>query len=114
MPLAFQEYDHVVHKIQIELGDFAAPTPFKKVSIELPRGAEIIHVDNQKEIATFWYNRAVGDIPFVKRNIYMFATGQVISKNLQRMYYVGTVLFKGGDIVCHFYSGYEEGTTFGV
>lgn len=112
---AFSESDHIILKKRLPAvleGDWSNT----KLEIKLPRGARILKVDNQKEYPTIWFLTSFPfeEIPLVKRNIYMFETGQVISKDLERMSYIGTVSFYQGSLVYHFYTGYEEGTRFGL
>lgn len=107
-----KEYDHVILKKRL-------PGVLQwdgiKQTITLPRGSKILKLGNQSDYPTIWFVCAwpFENIPLIKRNIYMFATGQMISSGLERMSYIGTDTFQG-NLVYHFYTGYEEGTTFGL
>lgn len=105
-------YDHVILKRRLPgVLQWASP----KMEITLPCGSAILKLGNQNDYPTIWYVCVwpVDGIPLVKRNIYMFETGQVISKDLERISYIGTDTFQGS-LVYHFYTGYEEGTQFGL
>ena len=69
--------------------------------IEMPKGAEILHVDNQREQFCLW---ALVDLEqeTEKRNFAIVKTGNGFTMDaLARFDYIGAALFDNGNLVFH-------------
>lgn len=68
--------------------------PFQGFSLELPEGAQILHVGNQREQSYFWVQQEVDSPgPKVIREFLCIATGRPLPDLVSGLNYLGTVHF---------------------
>ena len=66
--------------------------------IDMPKNAEILHVDEQRGGPFIWALVDV-DAPLVNRSFAVFGTGQIVAENPMR--HLGTVKLNNGNFILH-------------
>lgn len=82
-----------VYKYPIALDDY--------FSLDLPKGAKILTVQEQRGIPQLWAFIKLGEEEVEKRNFLLAGTGHPIKESPERLNYVGTFQTFGGGFVGH-------------
>ena len=77
-----------------------------EVSIDMPEGAEIIHIGNQRGRLCIWAD-VLTDVLSCKRNFIIVGTSDEIARKFKYLKHIGTVFFENGDIVFHVFENIE-------
>ena len=82
--------------------------PFtEQFSLDLPRGAEVLTMQLQREVPTIWVELD-SDAPLISRTFALVGTGHPIPEDDVLMY-VGTFQVQGGMFVYHLYEKLDLG-----
>lgn len=81
--------------------------------IQVPKGAEFLSVDNQREDLVSWFKVDPEETLTESKTFVLMATGATISEEAnqhleERFRFVKTVLFSGGNFVIHVFKGVED------
>ena len=80
------------------------PIPFGRVTLDLPRGAVVVHVAAQNDMPTIWVRLDPG-APKVLRMYEVFATGEPVPGDAA---YCGTAHTVGGALVWHIFEVFGD------
>jgi hypothetical protein len=69
--------------------------------VEMPKGATVLHFDNQRETFCIWEAHDDGTHETEVRTFVIVGTGHSADIDVER--YIGTALFSGGSFVFHLF-----------